>query len=429
MNLVKNLTFLLIISLVAACGGGSSGEGEVLPRNATAEEKWQADVTYMVERMTNVHPSILHSASESEFGNATQALVDDIGALPPSTRLVRILELFALPATQRDGHMSVSYYAGTDSQILPLKFYQFEGGVYLIDALSENTPFIGAKLIDIEGLNLDEVNERLDPLLPRDNQQSLETARVNAYLNPFILHGLGISNTPTMVTFTMETSNGQRADMQVLAVSPINFPLNEVPNNKLPKNSMMNYIRPGGDLWVDFYEQRNTIHIKLNTITDSSQNVSLGDIASTTEQLLSASPSAKVILDLRQNGGGNNQLVPKIIDFLQSAAINIEGKLHVFTDRQTFSAAGNLVAEIDHRTLASFWGVSPGGSGTQYGDSREFRMPNSGMLFNIPTRFWQFGDPSKQPLSQPMDYWVDQTIDDYLANVDTLLMFFFNEID
>ena len=83
----------------------------------------------------------------------------------------------------------------------------------------------------------------------------------------------------------------------------------------------------------------------------------------------------RVILDLRQNNGGNNQLIPGILDFLADDRINQAGRLFVFTDRNTFSAAGNLVAAIGSETSAQFVGVSPGGSGSQYGDAERVDLP------------------------------------------------------
>ncbi|MFC3095716.1 hypothetical protein DRW07_07625 [Alteromonas sediminis] len=427
MNLLKKTISVLSVCLFTACGGNTGETSDI--QYPSEEERWSADINYMVERMISVHPDIYHTVSEVDFETAKQQLLDDIGGLDAHQRLVRILEVFALPASQRDGHMALSYYAGTDSLILPLKFHQFDDGIYLIDATTENEEFIGSKLLAIEGLSLVDVNELLDPLLPRDNAQSLESARSIAYLNPSILNGLGITNSPTETTFVVERRNGQISDMRVLATSPTNFPLSEVPSNKLPKNALVNYLKPGNDLWVEFYPQWNTIHVKLNAITDSSGNIALDDIAREVQELLIESPSAKIVIDLRQNSGGNNQLVEQLIEFVKSPVINIQGRLHVFTDRQTFSAAGNLVAELDYKTNAMFWGVPPGGSGSQFGDVNEFTMPNSGMIFYVPTKFWQFGDPSRQTLSQPMDHWVDQTIEGYLSNLDTLMDYFVAEMN
>ncbi|MDF2177367.1 hypothetical protein P2G88_03795 [Aliiglaciecola sp. CAU 1673] len=403
--------------LLSACGG--SGEQNItIDLNLSRDARWAADIEYMTGRMTTVHPNLYHSFSATEFNAAKKALLEDIPRLDDHGLFARLLQLFALPGQERDLHMAVSYFDGTDNLINPLKFYRFEGGVFLIQSLDEHQDFIGGELLAIDGLPLSEANAILDSIIPRDNQQSLEVFRNFAYINPAVLYGLGIGNSPTATTYSLRLENNEVVEMPVTAISPINFPLD--PSHNLPKDNTVGYLNKRGDLWLEHFEENATVYIKLNRMVESSGGVSLNDLAQQTLAIVQQAPGTKVVLDLRQNNGGNNELVGDIIDFLRHPEINRPDRLLVFTDRQVLSAAGNLVAELDYRTQATFIGVPPGGSGSQYGDAKEYRLPYSGITIYLPTRFWQFGDPDHQPLSQTMDVWMEPGILDYLTKRDPL---------
>ena len=65
----------------------------------------------------------------------------------------------------------------------------------------------------------------------------------------------------------------------------------------------------------------------------------------------------RVILDLRLNGGGNNELNRPIWHALiRSERLNQKGKLWVLIGPQTFSAAMNCVDDLEMNTNALFAG-------------------------------------------------------------------------
>lgn len=87
----------------------------------------------------------------------------------------------------------------------------------------------------------------------------------------------------------------------------------------------------------------------------------------------------------------------------------------------TFSAAGNLVAALGAETSAVFAGVSPGGSGSQFGDAIRIDLPYSGIAAFVPTRHSVFGDPGSQHVLHPMDVVIEPLGSDFFGGLDPVL--------
>jgi C-terminal processing protease CtpA/Prc len=179
--------------------------------------------------------------------------------------------------------------------------------------------------------------------------------------------------------------------------------------------------RRSENFWLQDLHSNGILYLRLNAVQATSGNEDLEAFGRRALSIMDGGGVERVIVDLRQNNGGNNQLIPGILDFLTDARINRDGSLIVFTDRHTFSAAGNLVAAIAEETVAQFVGVSPGGSGSQFGDAVRVDLPNSRIAAFIPSRHWIFGPSAFQPVMHPMDVIIEPAANDFLTGVDPLL--------
>jgi len=84
-------------------------------------------------------------------------------------------------------------------------------------------------------------------------------------------------------------------------------------------------------------------------------------------------------------------------------AINQPGKLFTVMDRQTFSAAGNFVTDIERRTETLLVGEPTGGAPNQYGDAAERELPNSRLLFFVSTLYHQRSTAEDRRLTHKPD--------------------------
>jgi hypothetical protein len=89
---------------------------------------------------------------------------------------------------------------------------------------------------------------------------------------------------------------------------------------------------------------------------------------------------------MRLNRGGNNSLNrPLLLNIIKSAKIDQKGKLFAIVGRSTFSAAQNMVNDLERFTNTIFVGEPSGSKLNHYGDSRRITLPNSGMTVRVST--------------------------------------------
>ncbi|HEY8793391.1 MAG TPA: hypothetical protein VIM15_00490 [Gemmatimonadaceae bacterium] len=101
------------------------------------------------------------------------------------------------------------------------------------------------------------------------------------------------------------------------------------------------------------------------------------------------------MLDLRQNGGGNNELLqPIIATFVRSPIAQTRGRFFVITGRLTQSAAQNFVNRLEMNTRAIFVGEPTGESPNMYGDPVRFVLPRTRMEVALSSLWWQDTGPN-----------------------------------
>jgi hypothetical protein len=125
---------------------------------------------------------------------------------------------------------------------------------------------------------------------------------------------------------------------------------------------------------------------------------------------------------LRLNGGGNNSLNRPIWHaLLKSERLNQKGKLWVIIGPKTFSAATSCVDDIELNTNAMFAGEPTGESPNQWGDPRDVKLPNSGIVVQASTLWWQLEDPRDNRSYRKPDLPAPLTFADYANGIDPVM--------
>jgi hypothetical protein len=181
-----------------------------------------------------------------------------------------------------------------------------------------------------------------------------------------------------------------------------------------------------------FAEDGRQIYAQINQVANSRDTVPLGNVRGTVTlsdfgarifERIDAGAVDRLVIDLRFNGGGNNDLVRPIVNGVAARpSINQRGKLFVITGRKTYSAAMNFVSLLEDRTEALFVGEPPGGSPLHYGDNVPFTLPNSKLQLRISTLHWDTGvRPADVREVMEMDLPAPPRFADFVSGVDAPL--------
>jgi hypothetical protein len=120
----------------------------------------------------------------------------------------------------------------------------------------------------------------------------------------------------------------------------------------------------------------------------------------------------KLIIDLRQNGGGDYFVgLRYLVEPIRKLAfINRKGHLFVLIGPDTFSAAMSNATHFRARTQAILVGEPIGEKPNSYAERREMRLPNSRLVASYSVRYYQFikgGENIVRPDHEVRTSWGD----------------------
>lgn len=189
---------------------------------------------------------------------------------------------------------------------------------------------------------------------------------------------------------------------------------------RMPQRSEQLYLQRHLDDSFWFTEFENTLFIQYNlTFATTAGGLSMSAFARQLEDALAARPYARVILDMRHNGGGNNTTYPPLLRVLRG--LPAETTLVVLTSRHTYSAAVNLAVDLERSVPVTFVGEPTGGRPNLFSDARIVRLPNSGLVANISSRYWQKSDADDPREAVMPDVVVPVLSEDWFGGRDAAL--------
>jgi hypothetical protein len=170
--------------------------------------------------------------------------------------------------------------------------------------------------------------------------------------------------------------------------------------------------------WYQWLPGSGTLYVQCNFVLNSDTE-SFVAFFTRVFQLADAQPVKRFVLDLRFNGGGDNMLLPVVVqNLVKRDTLNAPGKLFVIIGRDTQSAAENLVNRLQRDTNATFVGEPTGERPNEFGDPWPFVLPNSRIEVHIASIQWEDIDPRDDRQWTGPDLAAELTASDYAANID-----------
>jgi hypothetical protein len=380
-----------------------------------SKSQWREDLRYFARELPKRHKNAFHATTREQFERAVAELDAAIPSLPDHQIIVK---LHQIGATVGDGHTGVHLPAFFKRY--PINLYWFGRELRVIAAAREYERALGARVVKIGGMDIDEVAARIASCFPsKDNENEWFVLNTGPafVVRPEVLHTLGIVPDLARAAFTLEDDAGQQRTMDII---PIDVPpaVNGVANlglvaaAKEPPLFRQKLVEP---FWFLYLPDSQTTYVNFKrypALKQSSQAL----FAS-----LDRSPTSRLVVDLRQNGGGDffvgrDHLIEPI---KRRPAVNQKGRLFVVIGRATFSAA--MVNAIDFRkqTNAILVGEPIGERPNSYSENDEMTLPNSKLVVSYSTRYYKFVDEDV-PAVMP-DVRIDATWADFRSGRDAVM--------
>jgi len=254
----------------------------------------------------------------------------------------------------------------------------------VISTLRDYEQILYGRLTAINGHDMDDVYAKLSEVISHENSAWLK-AQMRYYLMiPSVLRGIGIIDDTEDIAFSFETRDGAPVDLDL---SPVNFSdvKDDIVGQETEESELPLYRRNAGqNYWFEYLDGHNALYFKYNLCREM-EDKHFGDFTQTLLHALDDKAVDKLIIDLRDNGGGNEQLLFPFMYAVSQSRFNREGKLFVIVGRQTFSSGVRNAVTLRKKTSAIFIGEPTGGKPSHFGATDSFHLPNSGITVNYST--------------------------------------------
>ncbi len=424
----KAISILIAIGLATgACARAQQPPPSEAPRamERSRTDGWRADLRFVREQLLALHPNPFHGVDRDVFDAALASAAEDIEATTDTEMLLRLMRLVALlGAAGGEGHSGVRH---RDHGRLPVQLYEFPEGIYVVDTDDDRAGDRGWQLLAIDGRAPAEILAALAPLVPADNPTNHRVRRLFLTHIPELLAATGCSQRESEVTARLRdpaTGAERTSRWPRIASSAARAAMPHMPF-MLPPDDTVRWLRHREiPLRMELLAEHDAVYVQYHAMqARAAGGVSIAAFARSLAALAGETPERRVIIDLRNNGGGSNTTYRPLLRMLRDhPRINAAGHLMLLTGRATFSAAGNFVTEaersIDHVTLI---GEAPGGAPNQYGDARSVQLPHSpAITVRIATRYHE-KSPRDARLEHAPHVPVALSAADYFAGRDPVL--------
>lgn len=358
------------------------------------KDQWIDDLEFL-EKALQQHPAYQKSP---DFGISNYKLLFDkeekfneYDALRTAMNMVSAFD---------DGHSNVMpFQLYFQTRYLPIQTFVFEDGVYITE--SRDKDLVGAKIISINNHKVNPLLESISTLIGADNP-GFSQYQSGLYIpNLDVLRLLGRSVSTEKATIKV-VLNGKEITKTLSSVSMLRWLFWSL----TPDDDW----RPVGH---NIRNQDNRLSKKNDTLLYLTFNQTgprelLVDIANRMKKELGEGKIKHLVLDLRNNTGGDNTSYNELNQVLSESKIEIT----LFTSRKTFSAGINFISELQLKRPLRIIGEPTGAGHNHYGDAKTIFLPNSGLMLSISTREWSFIPDLTQKSIDP-DIWINYSSSDY----------------
>jgi hypothetical protein len=401
---------------------------------------WRSDLWFFARELERRAYAPFGQVSAAEFDARISKLAQQADDMPDAQIMAELMRLLVPLA---DGHAWVSPPDGRDELRLtvPLKFYDFQEGVFITAAEPRYARLTGARVIAAGGHPIDAILTALEQVISRDNAQQVRWQRPEFLRWTTILHALGLISDPARLSLTLEFPGGAREGAReevTVDASPAAPPDSQAGSR--PARALRP--RPTGwvslpdtlpeplplclrncelPYWFEYLREHGLVYLQLNGVEDHPAE-SMADFCSRVFAFIDTHPVERLVIDLRWNPGGNTFLTQQLLHHLIGCpVINQRGSLFVIIGRAMFSAAQNTATAIERETKAIFVGEPSGSRPNFIGESIPFDLPYSKMKVNISDLYWQTSHPmDSRPWIAP-DIYAPPTFAAYRRNADPAL--------
>ncbi len=385
--------------------------------------KWTEDLKVYKTNLEKLHIDLYHNISKTQFENELQKIQSD---LDEKTELEIIIDLMRLTRKIGDGHTAFSLQ-GMKTHLFPIELYKINKQWRVIKTTQEHKDMLGKILIEIDNKPIDKIAKEVSKVAQYIENKQSKTIRTSRYLSTSeILFGLKLTNSINEANFTFiddaknETKKSLKTiiDKDYYSTTTFESFSTSTPEIQKPKDAKHNF------LWFSPIQNTKAVYIKFESYPSFEDMEKFGLKVLT---FINENASKQVVIDLRNNGGGDFFIGTFLAYYLNLAdSINWKSGVYVLTDKVTFSAATTNATQFRQMLNAKIVGEPTGSNPTGYQDMGQFTLPNSGRTVTYSKRLFRFQE--KVTAGVQPDVVIQYDWKSYINGIDNMLQWVIDDI-
>lgn len=373
------------------------------------------DLDFLYETvLVEHHPDVFANTPEGEF----LALKTEIeGRLETESDAEFLLDLMRLTALVGDSHTSIAIGGAADFRAYPFAMVRRGESWYLSAAAPEDENLLCQEIMGLAGKPVKDVIGAFGTVFASDNPVHLRRSFRQACNVADIYEYLGLVEAGEPLTVTLK--NGKTLSLKPMGLEA----MNELEAVRISDRIQGAPETAAADAYYFAKPLTDSVYYIQYNICREAEDLSMEDFAAAVEQDLNAGNYNRVLLDLRNNGGGSDGVIWPLFETLRRA-MDSGVKLVGLIGEATFSSA--LINAVEIQEMGGVLAGEPaGGSVCHFGAVQTFSLPNSTVRGQLSSKYLDLNTlldaaAGRGVVALEPDVLVYQTLEDTLAGKDTL---------
>lgn len=391
--------------------------GRIDTSKMSRAEGWRTDIDYLVSEIKRVNHLYRKQPLPEALVARQRALKRDVDTLTDEEIFVGMGRMLS-PLKQ--GHVSLAIFPETKRPAvknIPLQFYAFPEGVFVVRSDEKNADLVGAEVLRIEDAPPGELVKQIEEHASVENEMKMLWGGMRPLGSIPVLRGLGVLKPGRdEVRLTLE-KDGQEVERVLAPVAQEQERKLGPPPVATPPLFVRNVPRAH---WLEALPKSDAVFVQVNQIAPDPDE-SMAEFGLKLRKFLADTPVKNVILDLRHNNGGNTFTYTEMLRTLVAHSTKEGNRLYVIIGRGVYSATSNLISDLERLARPIFVGEPSSGIGNQDGDESMTVLPYSGIRAFLTSVKWQYSHPWDLRTSMVPDLPVQLTAKDYFAGKDPVM--------
>ena len=320
-----------------------------------------------------------------------------------------IIELMRINAQIADEH-TILY--PLSSSRFPLGFFVLDEGMVLMKSDSSHKQFLLNELVAIDNIPITEIIARFKTCIKTDNESYFKWFLAQYLSNQDLLKGFDVIQNQSSALFSFKNKNGEVNNVEV-QTQPINTPL----FTYAKQTKQLRYAQDR-NYWFSLDRDRNILYFNYERCAED-DSLSFSKFNEELFKTIKKKKPSALVLDLRQNQGGDSRILSPFIERIKSSYLNAPNKFFVLIGRYTISSALMNAIQIKQNTSAIFIGEATGGNVNHYGEIRTFFLPEAKISGTYSTKYYEYW--KDKPGAFLPDYDIPTSWNDLFEDKDSCL--------